>query len=62
MKGGQKAFPEFGFKITIENYCLGGFFIGEDSALDEWILAKPKFWEETVAYLVSAAPNFLQIA
>jgi hypothetical protein len=51
LEAAQKAFPDFGFKVTTGSRYLGGF-IGEDSALRE----------EAVADLASAAPNFPQAA
>ena len=44
------AFSDLGFKVTMGSRYLGGF-IGEDSALREWIQEKTKFWEEAVADL-----------
>jgi hypothetical protein len=37
-------------------------FAREDSALREWIRENSKFWEEAVAALASAAPNFPRAA
>jgi hypothetical protein len=61
LEAAQNAFPDFGFKVTTGSRCLGGF-VGEDSALGNWIREKNKFWEEAVADLASAAPNFPQAA
>jgi hypothetical protein len=62
LEAAQQAFPDFEFKVTTGNHCLGGF-IGEDSALCDWIRKKTKLWEEAVANLASAAaPNFPQAA
>jgi hypothetical protein len=38
----QNAFPDFGFKVTTGSRCLGGF-VGENSALRNWIREKPNF-------------------
>ena len=61
LEAAQKAFPDFGFKVTTGNRYLGGF-VGENDALQDWIRKKTKFWEEAVADLASAAPNFPQAA
>jgi hypothetical protein len=61
LEAAQNAFPDFGFEVTTGSRCLGGF-VGEDSALQNWIREKTKFWEEAVADLTSAAPNFPQAA
>jgi hypothetical protein len=62
LEAAQNAFPDFGFKVaTGSRYYLGGF-VGEDGALRDWIQEKNKFWEEAVADLASAAPNFAQAA
>ena len=40
---------------------MGGF-IGEDEALNEWLMEKTKFWEEAVTDLTSVTQVFPQVA
>jgi hypothetical protein len=66
---GENQFAEMGARpndaiwhSVLGSRYLGGF-IGEDSSvLRNWIREKTKFWEEAVADLASAAPNFPQAA
>jgi hypothetical protein len=55
------AFSDLGFKVTKGSRYLGGF-IGEESALQEWILEKTKLWEDAVVDLASAAASHPQAA
>jgi hypothetical protein len=48
LEAAQKAFPDFGFKVTAGSRYLGGF-VGEDSTLRECIGMKAKCWEEALA-------------
>jgi hypothetical protein len=42
LEAAQNAFPDFGFEVTTGSRCLGGF-VGEDSALGNWIQENPNF-------------------
>jgi hypothetical protein len=62
LEAAQQAFPDFGFEVTSTGNCCLGDFVSKDSALNDWIREKTMLWEEVVADLASAAPNFPQAA
>ena len=54
LEAAQATFADMNFKITTGSRYLGGF-IGEDSALREWIQGKTETWAEAVTELASNA-------
>jgi hypothetical protein len=61
LEAAQKAFPDFGFKVTTGSRYLGGF-VDEDSALRDWIRSKnPNFGRKQRLIWRQLRPTFRKL-